>query len=557
LPQKLSPHTVTKMMMLYFDGFSESAIAHKLKRDQSTVSLYVSKFKSLVEQQGLEAAGKELGIMDQVEELHSLAVELKAAKITVQEAKVGFKMVMVFQECGVKEDDYPDLVQACTKMKSEETAKAAVELNQLQNATGKTWKEIVAQGSSAHHELKQTQTEITSTVAKLKAYKEDFDNIQNQKKLADQDLKGHLKKVDAEKKLADQALASHMKQVGLNMNRLKLVEQLAITLKEASVSNMDLAQYIKRQEGLNEASISLDNFIAIVQKAKVITVDDGGKALADKLSQFGSLDTAIETQQNKLDLLAQETGGLEQKAKLKAEIETDITKLKAERAAHESVVAELAACEKKLAEVEHDVTDLLHKQAALLQDIKQKEEQLSQLDSEIAEKELKVSDLIELEAKCNAVSATLAELEAQKKLEVMEREIFESFLGIVASSLSLEAMEKFIATTPQLLVAAKEGGYSPELLRNVIVKELSGGTLEIRRCDFCQARSYVDKPARTFYTGHQCPSCGSSLVKTDVTGSEIIKKALAAPAPQVYVITPIRSPKGTDQKNSAQQEFHD
>jgi predicted transcriptional regulator len=77
------------MMVLYFDGYSESAIAHRLKIDQGTVSLYVSKFKFLAEQQGLKAAGQEFGVMHEVEELHSLAVELKKSKLTIEEAKLG------------------------------------------------------------------------------------------------------------------------------------------------------------------------------------------------------------------------------------------------------------------------------------------------------------------------------------------------------------------------------------------------------------------------------------------------------------------------------------
>jgi hypothetical protein len=97
------------------------------------------------------------------------------------------------------------------------------------------------------------------------------------------------------------------------------------------------------------------------------------------------------------------------------------------------------------------------------------------------------------------------------------------------------------AHQPIALAKAKE--YSPELLQNFIIKELSSGTLEIRRCISCQARFYVSKPAQTFYTGHQCQHCGSPLVETDVTGPEIIRKALAALAPRVYMVTQTIKPK--------------
>jgi len=341
------------------------------------------------------------------------------------------------------------------------------------------------------------------------------------------------------------------------VNEVDSSAELGIALKEGSIPDADLGQYIKRQKHLSQAGISLDNLIAIVKQAKVMTADDGGKALAEKLSQFGNLDVAIEVRQNKLGLLTKETAGMEEKAKLKAKIETDIVKLKAERATHESVLAELAAGEKKLAKAQQDVTDLLHEQEALIQDIKQKEERRDQLDEEIADKEQKSSGLSELKVEREAVSAELAQLKEKKKLEVIEREIFESFLGVVASSLSLEAIEKFVAVAPQLIALAKEKEYSPELLRSVIIKDLSGGTLEILRCSSCQARFNVDKPAQNFHTGHHCQLCGNSSIEMDVAGPEVIKKALAALAPQVLVVTPVTSPKGAPPKNPGQAVSHD
>ena len=98
MPQKLSPHKVSKMMALYFEGYSQSEIANKLKVDQSTVSLHVSKFKFLSEQQGLKATGEEFNVMNEVEALHSLAAELGKAKLTAEEAKIGVKMEQLFQK---------------------------------------------------------------------------------------------------------------------------------------------------------------------------------------------------------------------------------------------------------------------------------------------------------------------------------------------------------------------------------------------------------------------------------------------------------------------------
>jgi len=222
MTQKLSPHKLSRMMALYFEGYSQSAVANKLKVDQSTVSLHVSKLKSFAEQQGLKAAGEEFDIMNQIEALHSLASELKTAKLTIEEAKIGVKMERLFQKYGIKQEDYKDLIQACTKMKSEGFINSAVKLSHLEYNTGMTYEEVIAQFASTYKQLKEIQENLQIVTGKLNASKDELASIDKQKKLASQDLE------------------THMNQIGVDMNRLTLVEDLALTLKQASVSDKAL-----------------------------------------------------------------------------------------------------------------------------------------------------------------------------------------------------------------------------------------------------------------------------------------------------------------------------
>ena len=67
MTQKLSPQKLSRMVALYFDGYTQSQIAEKLKINQATVSLYVAKFEALAGQDDIKTAGKEYGIMNQVE----------------------------------------------------------------------------------------------------------------------------------------------------------------------------------------------------------------------------------------------------------------------------------------------------------------------------------------------------------------------------------------------------------------------------------------------------------------------------------------------------------
>jgi len=217
MTQKLSPHKLSRMMSLYFEGYSQSAIANKLKANQSTVSLHVSEFKSLVEQQGLKAAAEEFDIMDEIEALHSLAAELKKSKITAEEARVGVKMEQLFHKFGINQEDYKNLVQACMKMNSEGFIASAVKLNQLENSTGMTYEQVVAQFASTYQQLQETKENLQVVTGKLNASKDKLADINKQKNAASQDLE------------------IHMNKIGVDMKRLTLIEDLALTLKKANI----------------------------------------------------------------------------------------------------------------------------------------------------------------------------------------------------------------------------------------------------------------------------------------------------------------------------------
>lgn len=89
------------MLELYFQGYSQSDIAEKINVNQSTVSLHINRFKTMADKQGLEISAKEYGIMDALKSLHSLAVELRQAKLTVEEAKAGLRVHRVFRSVGL------------------------------------------------------------------------------------------------------------------------------------------------------------------------------------------------------------------------------------------------------------------------------------------------------------------------------------------------------------------------------------------------------------------------------------------------------------------------
>lgn len=523
MTQKLSPHKVRKMLTLYFEGYSQSEVANKLKINQATVSLHVSKFKSLAEQQGLKAAGEEFDIMDEIESLHSLAAELRKAKLTVEEAKIGVKMEQIFQKYGIKQENYANLIQACTQMKAEGFIDSAVKLNHLEYTTGMTYQEVIAQFATTYQQLQETKENLQVVISKLTMSKE---------KLAD---------INKQKKLASQGLQVHMQQIGVDMNRLKLVEDLALALKEGGISNKELQNYIQRQQLLNKAGVNLDTFVSILEKAKVVTSHDHGEELLQMLSEYGSLGEAKKALQAKVQSLGKEADGLEQQAKLKGKIEGEIAKLKAEKASLEAYVVQLYDQKNTLDHIQSEVSSLAEKKAMLGHEITELETYKDLLSDDIKPKEQKVSDLKELESKRDAVLASLSEIEAKVDVEKERWEIFESFLGLVKSS-SLAELEKFVEVMPNLLSEVKQGKYSPVLLRKMILKELTGDKLQLLKCTSCQAKFAVDSLAKP--SGYHCPICGLSYqIEVDQDALAILRAALAAPKLQhsavVQAVTPV------------------
>jgi predicted DNA-binding protein YlxM (UPF0122 family)/DNA repair exonuclease SbcCD ATPase subunit len=531
LPKKISPFKVSKIISYYLEGYSQPEIASKLNIDQSTVSKQISKFKAYAEQYGINAAIEEYGVMDIFDALHDLAVDLQANHLTVEEAAVGLKMVMQFEKLGIKEKDYQDVIQAATKMKTEGFISSAVELNKLEQSTGMTHKEIVDKAVKTNQQLEQKQVQLNEVTGKLNACEQDLTAIESKKKKASQDLEVHLQ------------------QVGMDMERLAKVEKLASALKKAGVSDDNLQEYIKRQHQLNEAGISLDVFASILKKAAVVTSKDSGQALLEMLTEHGSLSEANIVLKTEIGSLEKEAVGLEEKVKLKGEIEAEIAALKAEKTSLEPYVSELHAKKDQLEKVQNYVDSLTKKRAELEKDTASMEKYKTALDKDIRVKEKKVSNLEKLEKRHDAVSASLAE--TKKKLDWEERrlKVLDSIQGVVKSS-SVAQLEKFAENLPYYIEEVKGGHYSGEIIRNILVENLTGGTLQVLRCSSCEAKFVVDKQPSLPGSDYYCPVCGMSYyVNVDKNALAILKEELLElKKPNVVFIERI-SPGSQEQKN--------
>jgi len=505
----LSETKVSKMFTLYFKGLSQTEISNKLKITQASVSIHISKFKSLVEQQGIMAVAEEYGVMDQVKELYDLATDLKEAKRTVEEASDGLKMELLFQECGVAQENYGNVIEICEKLKQEDCFNAAFELNSLEKGTGFSYKELVDEYKGFTDQLNQATENLQKITGEIHDSTEELTETNKHNKLAIQDLK------------------IHMQKLGLDEHRLEIVEALALSLKKAKISNQGLQDYIKRQELLNKAELSIDVFSDILDKSKVVTLGNKGKKLLDLLTECGSLVEAIDKQQAKKQALLKEVSNLEEQASFKGTLEAEVSKLKADKATLEAHIAVLEKQEKSynirwqnkqieigqlmlaIEQEQASLQGLKEKKTIIEKEISDKQTTNQDLDININLKQQKVSDLTQLEGKKNELTNEMNRVGTRLDKEKERLVILDGFLGLVQLA-PAQGLKGLAPVLPTMLKDAEQGIHSPELLRNQVLGTLTGGTFKIWRCPECNAMFYVDKLPSA--QGYVCPCCHSDPI---------------------------------------------
>jgi transposase len=472
--KKVSATKIYKVVTLHVQGFSQTTIAKMLHVDQTTVWKYVGAFQALAEQMGIQNALLEYEVQNDPEETQAVVEEFRESDLSIASVKTALQVYEFLQWSGVEPDDYYSLVHGIKKATDAGYAQAAAELSTLEKDTGKKYKEIVASAKQSAAELDKSGQELAG--------------LEQTKAKASADLKKHLE------------------QVGVDEQRLKKVETLALALKGASVTDEELSVYIDRQEALNKAGLNIDLFIEIVEKAKVATAADGGKGLLGMLTEYGGLAVVIDTQQVKKEHLSQTVSDLEQKVHRRDELVQEIGDLEVARGNLKPLVLQLNS----------EATILGHELFQLKGDIKASFETRSQLTHEIHELEMlsvqvvnaakqlkaEVADLEELKCERDGVAQDLSKLQTETKKEGRRWQVFDGFLGIVQAQ-SRDDLRKAVSMLPELLDEVEEGKYSADFLSNFVLEQLAGPKLRIMRCVYCGTRFPGSSPEPDH--GYVCP----------------------------------------------------
>lgn len=265
---ELSPQKVSKILYCFFSGMLQPAIAKKTGVNQSTVSRYTSRLKALADDIGLIPAAKEFGIMHEVDSLRSLAVELSKNKLTVEETREGLAILKLFDSLGVPSGKHEDLVEVIAELEDPGFVPAAMKLEKLEAATGKSYTEVVSEFEKLSAQIAEMEEKGAALSQKNESLQESIKKLLAAEAKKVQELKVLEKSAQQAKSVLEAEIAKKTEETKLTLDRIEKLEPMAQALQKLSISDNKLEEYLEEHQQLEELGIGWENFKTIVEGMK-------------------------------------------------------------------------------------------------------------------------------------------------------------------------------------------------------------------------------------------------------------------------------------------------
>jgi transposase-like protein/peptidoglycan hydrolase CwlO-like protein len=558
---RLSPHKISTILRCYFAGVSQPNIARRVAVDQSTVSLYSSRFQAMAAKNGILYAAKEFGIMKEVNDLRSLSVELLKNKLTVEEAQEGLAAMKTFNNLGVPVSRHKELVKVVSKLEDPGFVPVAMELVALESSTGKVYTQLVS-------EFRQLSSEISETKQQIAVSKrENEDLCQSNRRLSatieekKRELRDLNKKARQEQSAIKADIARKMKGAELTFQRIEKIEPLLVTLRKLLVSDEQMEQYVRKHVKIEESGIGWENFVKITETAKTEGRYIDSEKLKDDLGRYPSLASVVDALEKQKSTLEPEVDKLSVE---RNELEVSVKQLKRQKNDLES---KSKALNKKVVQLDENCRQLENRHKAFQSQLSQRridtgtlearlmvlekemmqcEERKGVLTAEIKSMEETAEHKKALDDNIAVLKTTEKELQARTKSEAKRLEVLDAFLGLVRAT-NREDLLGFARVLPRLLEESYEKKYSTHLLLKFIIHQLSGNAADGLSCGYCGADFVVTKQSTRMTGSYQCPACGSFNVSTSIELCNFLKDQLCptcektdgAPASSRIRIVPI------------------
>ncbi len=536
-----------KILHYYFAGMPQLTIAQKCLVNQSTVSRCAEKFEEEDSAKGIMAAAEEYQVMNEVSALRSLATDLYKSKTSIEEAKSGVKMVILFNSLGVPPEEFKVLAKMFKKLKDPDFAKVGMKIIKLEEAIGKEYPEIVSEFEQLGEEITASQEKIANLQEKQDKEEKALEALELDRNEKEEEIAEFLEEAGKKKAAADAEVKEKLDQAGLTLEKIDKVHPVVEKMNALGITDDKFEQFVKERQLLEEMGVTWEKFQTVAGSLAKAGEGFNGDSIATKLEEFGDLDKVITSMraeetslQPEVEKLGKEkiklTAEVDGLAKSKAQLENEVGHLegskKALGATIESMNDRKIHLQKHMAVLENDFSKLRENKKGLMEEVEQKRQEIAAMNEK-----LKQSDAINQMLKGR--EAALQKLDAKIADAGQNFKLYEAFLGLVRERKETQ-IEGFLKLVPVLFDALKSGEYDPGFLVDIILGQLSGNILDKLGCENCGAEFVMLKRSQKLIQGSgltgkiplRCPDCGESLktvVKTPLGST--LKKVIVTGKP--------------------------
>ena len=471
MARKLSALKINKIIEYKNAGYSQHFTATKLHINQTTVCHYWHKFDDYAKTEGLKAATVKYGGGDATE-INSFMADMKKENLSLSDAKAGFKIFQLLNKLVVGPEGYENAIKACLKIDNEEGfLDTAAKLVELEEKLGKSGLDLISDLEEKANKIQGVKNELDQLCLLIKNNKKELDELEEKRQTATKEFE------------------NQMKYLGLNMHRLKLVEDLAQIFKKIGVSDESIETYLERQDVLDEAKLDIGSLASIVKQAKIVMVSDGGQALLSALKEYGSLTATNVSLGAKQKTLQESIVGLQAQAQLKGKLEGEVAILAVEKAALEPYLKKLQISKEQYLDLQAEIGEMVESGSKLVEQYEKSLQEKLELEKCIDELTEETKDLKLKAQKTIELNRRLAELEKLKKEHEDEWLSFQGFVALVREQ-PIEGLQLFSEVLPMLIESVKNGDYNAITVRNLTIKTITGTEFKMPMCYNC-----INKPA--------------------------------------------------------------
>src|SRR5208282_4191423 len=165
MPSRISSVKESRIVELYLQGVSQTEIAKSLNVSQSTVSEVISRYKKDTSTTTLEGAFTGRDVLHELDKLRSISAELRKAGITIDEAKIGCRLVEELTKFGGSLDMLSNLIAVYRRIipkdfPVEDFVEASTQLIRLEKENGMSYKDLMATYEDTYRKLVELKDQI-------------------------------------------------------------------------------------------------------------------------------------------------------------------------------------------------------------------------------------------------------------------------------------------------------------------------------------------------------------------------------------------------------------